>query len=221
MSWLKQITNSSVGAKSIVALTGLAMVGFVVGHLSGNLLVFGGPEAINSYAAWLRSKGGLLWGARVGLLAITGLHIYFTIRLNLLNKQARPIAYAKKSYTKASFASRTMVLSGLLSLSYILFHLAHFTFRVTSPEIAALGHTDVYQMLILSFSSPVVAVTYIAAMVLLGLHLNHGLSSLFQTLGLNHSKYNPIIRSIGPVLGSLLAAGFMSIPVSIMLGILK
>ena len=221
MSWLKQFTSSSLGGKAIVALTGLGMVGFILAHLSGNLLIFGGPEAINHYAENLHKLGGIVWAVRIGLVLMTLLHVVFAIKLNLANKKARPVAYAKKSYTKASFASRSMVLTGLLVLSYIVFHLAHFTFRVTSPAIAALGEFDVYQMIVLAFKDPVVALAYVVSMVLLGLHLSHGISSLFQTLGFNHPKYNPLIRRIGPVLGALLAAGYISIPVSVLLGIVK
>lgn len=218
MSWFKQFANSSIGSKSVVALTGLAMVGFIVAHLSGNLLVFAGADAINAYSEWLRSKGALLWVARLGLLAMVGLHIFFTIKLNLQNKSARPVAYVKKTYTKAKTNSRSMVLSGLVVLAYILYHLAHFTFRVTNPELA---QSDVYTMLITSFQSPFVAITYVVGMILLGAHLSHGISSLFQTLGLNHPKYNSIIRGVGPVLGTILAAGFITIPVSVLLGVLK
>jgi succinate dehydrogenase / fumarate reductase cytochrome b subunit len=218
MSWFKQFTHSSIGSKSVVALTGLAMVGFVVAHLSGNLLVFAGKDAINAYSEWLHSKGALLWVARLGLLAMVGLHIFFTIKLNINNKRARPIAYAKKSYTKAKSTSRTMVLSGLVLVSYIVYHLAHLTFRVTNPEIAQL---DVYTMLVSSFKSPMVSFSYVVGMVLLGAHLSHGVSSLFQTLGLNHPKYNPIIRAIGPILGVALAVGFSSIPVSVLLGLVQ
>ncbi len=218
MSWFKQFAQSSIGAKSAVALTGLAMVGFVVAHLSGNLLVFAGRDAINGYSEWLHSKGALLWVARIGLLAMVGLHIFFTIKLNLHNKDARPVAYVKKTYTKAKPTSRSMVLSGLVLLSYIVYHLAHLTFRVTNPEFAQL---DVYTMLISSFRSPMVSLSYIVGMVLLGAHLSHGVTSLFQTLGLNHPKYNPIIRAIGPILGVVLALGFSSIPVSVLFGLVQ
>lgn len=194
------------------------MVGFVVAHLSGNLLIFAGRDAINAYSEWLHSKGALLWVARLGLLAMVGLHIFFTIKLNIHNKNARPVAYAKKSYTKAKAASRSMVLSGLVLLSYIVYHLAHLTFRVTNPEFAQL---DVYTMLVSSFKSPMVSFSYVVGMVLLGAHLSHGISSLFQTLGLNHPKYNSMIRAIGPILGVVLALGFSSIPVSVLLGLVQ
>jgi len=221
MGWLRQTTDSSIGGKLIVAVTGLAMVGFVVAHLSGNLLVFGGPQAVNSYAEGLRKLGGLLWVARIGLLVMAALHIVFAIKLNLANRAARPQAYAVKTYRRASFASRSMLLTGLALLGYILFHLAHFTFRATSPELAALGEYDVYQMIVLSFQQPLIAGLYIVSMFLLGLHLSHGVSSLFQTLGFNHPKYRNLVGSIGPFLGVLLALGFSSIPAAVLFGLLK
>lgn len=221
MAWFKQALDSSIGGKLIVAVTGLALVGFIVGHLSGNLLVFAGRDAINAYAEGLRKFPALLWGMRLGLIAAAVLHIYFTIRLNIRNRASRPQPYVKKVYARASLQSRTMVLSGLLLLFYAIYHLAHFTWRVTDPTIGALGHYDVYEMLVYSFKSPVMSVSYIVAMVFVGMHLAHGISSLFQTLGLNHPKYNPLIRSAGPVLGVLLAAGYISIPVAILLGIVQ
>lgn len=221
MSWFKQAIDSSIGGKLIVAVTGLALVGFIVGHLSGNLLVFAGRDAINAYAEGLRKFPALLWGMRLGLLAAAVLHIYFTIRLNLRNRASRPQPYLKKVYARASLQSRTMVLSGLLLLFYAIYHLAHFTWRVTDPTIGALGPYDVYEMLVYSFKNPVMSISYTVAMVFVGMHLAHGISSLFQTLGLNHPKYNPLIRSAGPVLGALLAAGYISIPVAILLGIVQ
>ena len=221
MGWLRQTTDSSIGGKLIVAVTGLAMVGFVLAHLSGNLLVFGGPQAVNTYAEGLRKLGALLWVARIGLVAMALLHIVFAIKLNLANRAARPQAYAVKVYRSASFASRSMLLTGLLLLAYILFHLAHFTFRVTSPEVAALGESDVYQMIVLSFQQPLMAGLYIAAMILLGLHLSHGISSLVQTLGFNHPKYRRLVSAVGPTLGVLLTLGFSSIPAAVLLGLLK
>jgi succinate dehydrogenase / fumarate reductase cytochrome b subunit len=221
MGFIKQTFGSSIGSKAIVAVTGLGMVGFLVMHLSGNLLVFGGPEAIAAYAEGLRKFPMLLLGARIGLIVMTLLHISVAIKLNLASQAARPVKYTKKQFVKASLSSRTMVLTGLLILAYILFHLAHFTFRVTSAEIGALGPWEVHKMIVLAFSNPLVALTYIVAMVLLGMHLSHGLSSLWQTLGLNHKKYNRFLNLLGPVVGTLLAAGYISIPVAVLVGILK
>lgn len=219
MSWLKRTVSSSLGGKYIVALTGLGMVGFLFAHLAGNLLIFAGPEALAQYAEGLRQYPAVLWAMRAGLLAITVLHVVLAIKLNIANRAARPTPYAKKEFMKASLSSRTMVLTGSLVLAYIFFHLAHFTFRVTSEEVAAHGPYEVYNMLVAAFRHPAVSITYIAAMILLGMHLSHGISSLTQTLGLNHPKYNPLLRKLGPAVGFLLAAGYISIPMSVWLGI--
>lgn len=221
MAWLKQSINSSIGGKLVVAVTGLLLVGFIIAHLSGNLLIFAGKDAINSYAAGLRKFPALLWVARIGLLLAAAGHIYFTIRLNLRNRSARPQQYVKKTYARASLQSRTMVLSGLVVVFYVFYHLAHLTWRVTDPYLATLGEFDVYEMLVHSFRQPLVAGFYVIAVCLLGMHLSHGVSSVFQTLGVNHPKYNPFIRAIGPVLGALLAFGYISIPVAILIGIVQ
>jgi len=221
MGWLRQTLHSSVGGKFIVAVTGLVLVGFIVAHLSDNLLIFSGPDAVDGFAETIHSYTKLLWTMRIGLLIAAVLHIGFAVKLNLQSKAARPLAYQRKQYVEAPFTSRSMLLTGLLILFYILFHLAQFTFRVTSPELQSLGSYDVYRMLVYSFSNPAVALFYILAMIVLGMHLSHGISSLFQSLGWNHKKYNKVIRLLGPVLGTLLALGYISIPVAIQLGLLK
>lgn len=221
MSWLQRTLNSSLGGKYVVALTGLGLVGFLVAHLAGNLLMFVGPDAMFAYAKGLRDYMALLWVMRIGLIVMFVTHILFAVKLNLANVAARPVGYAKKSFVRASLSSRTMVYTGLLVLFYLLFHLAHFTFRVTSDQIGAFAPFDVYNMAIASFSDPFVSLTYIAGMVVLGLHLHHGASSLFQSLGINHDKYNPLIRALGPLLGVVLPALFISIPVAVLFGFVK
>jgi succinate dehydrogenase / fumarate reductase cytochrome b subunit len=221
MGWVKQTLGASVGGKFIVAVSGLAMAGFLIAHLSGNLLFFKGPEAMAAYAEGLRHYLAVLWALRLGLIAATFFHVTVAIKLNLDSKKARPVPYARKSYLKASLQSRTMVLTGLLTLFYILFHLAHFTWRATSPEIAALGPWDCYQMLVLAFSNPLMSFLYIAAMVVLGVHLAHGISSLFQTLGIRQGKYDKLLGAVGPLFGAAVALGFISIPVSVLTGLMK
>lgn len=219
MSWLQRTLSSSIGGKYLVALTGIVMIGFLVAHLSGNLLVFAGPQAMHDYAEGLRKIPVVLWGLRIGLIVAAIFHVTVATKLNLNNRAARPVAYAHKDYRKATFPSRSMLLTGLLLLAYILYHLADFTWRWTNADVAQLGEYDVYQMLILRLSNPLNATLYMAAMVLMGLHLCHGASSLFQTLGVNHPKYNCCLRMVGPVLATILSAGFLSIPIAILLGI--
>ncbi|MDD9951251.1 MAG: succinate dehydrogenase cytochrome b subunit [Zetaproteobacteria bacterium] len=219
MGWATRALGSSVGCKLIMALTGLMLVGFIVAHLAGNLLVFAGPAALNAYAKGLHDLGGLLWVARGGLLVGFLLHIFTGKRLIQLESAAKPVKYKVAARVKASFASRYMALSGVTVLVFFFYHLAHFTFRYThAQEFAHLGAFDVYAMMILSFRSPILSLFYCASIFFLTLHLNHGLQSLLQTLGFNHPKYDVLNQKILPALGILLGLGFISIPVAVLLG---
>ena len=213
--------QSSVGHKLIMALSGFVLVGFLLAHLSGNLLIYGGPELINRYAEGLRQLGAILWVLRAVTLLAVILHIRSALILTKRNREARPQDYAFKKSIKASYASKTMMMSGLVILSFIFYHLAHLTFRWThAQEFAHLGPFDVYVMMILSFKSPLVTSFYCLSVVLLMIHLYHGMVSIFQTLGLNHSPLNPVIKTVGPLLSIGLAIGFISIPISVFLGLL-
>ena len=186
----------------IVAVTGVILILFVIGHLLGNLQIFLGPEWINGYAEHLRDLGPFLWVIRAFLLVVVLLHIYYTIRLAIENRRARPERYRRKDAVKATFASRSMVLSGLVLLAFIIYHLLQFTVRATDPRYALLpkdplGHYDVYSMMIYGFQSPLVSGFYILAMFLLALHLSHGSSSFFQSLGLNNQKLTPRLARPG------------------------
>ena len=191
------------------------MVLFLLGHVSGNFLIFGSPNAINDYAKSLREIWPLLWVARIGLIFFVSLHIYLTIKLALLNKKASP---HKKRPTSSTTTSRYMVLSGLIVLSFICYHIAHLTLRWTHPEFNNLGEFDVRQMLILSFSSPWTTSFYLLSMVFIGAHLSHGVTSVFQTLGFGGRKYKLIYSSIGPIFGLITVLGFSVVPLSIFLG---
>ena len=210
----------------VVALTGLILIGFVVGHLLGNLQIFLGPEWINAYAHKLRELGAMLWVIRIGLLVTVLLHIYFTIRLAIDNRRARPDRYKTKDYVKATVASRSMALSGLLLLAFILFHIAHFTVRVTDPRFPMLkadplNRYDVYSMMVYGFQNIWVSAFYVLAMFLLALHLTHGTSSFFQSLGLNNKKLTPRLANAGRVLAWSLFVGYISIPLAVLLGFLQ
>lgn len=219
MGVLGNSLQSSIGHKLIMALTGFVLIGFLVAHLSGNLLLYGGASPLNRYAEGLRQFGPILWALRAGLILSMILHIRSAWILTLRNRQAKPQGYVYKKSLKATIASKTMMLTGLVVLSFVIYHLAHLTFRWThASEFAGLGPFDVYAMLILSFKSPWVTSFYCLSVVLLMLHLNHGVSSLFQTLGLYHSSMSPVIKMFGPLLSISLALGFLSIPVSIFLG---
>jgi succinate dehydrogenase / fumarate reductase cytochrome b subunit len=215
--------RSSVGRKIIVAVTGVILILFVIGHLLGNLQIFLGPEWINSYAEHLRDLGPLLWVIRAFLLVTVLTHIYYTIRLVIENRHARPEHYRRKEIVKATLASRTMAMSGLILLAFIIYHLLHFTVRTTDPSFLTLpkdplGHYDVYSMMILGFQHPVVSGFYVLSTFLLALHLSHGSSSFFQSLGLNNQKLTPRLAFAGRVFAWLLFVGYSSIPAAVLLG---
>ena len=215
-----------------MAVSGLLLVGFLLGHLAGNLLVFKGREAMNDYAEFLKNSTELLWTARIGLLLVFLLHVGIGIRLQLQSRSARPVAYIKKDHLRSSMASRSMLLTGSLVLVYLLFHLAHFTFGVVSPAEASLteevtrdGVTllrpDVYGMMVAGFEHDLNVILYLLGMILLGLHLSHGIASLFQSLGFRHSRFTTIIEVCAKILAWLLAAGFILIPISLRAGLLS
>jgi succinate dehydrogenase / fumarate reductase cytochrome b subunit len=217
---------SSVGRKWIVALTGLALFGFVIGHLVGNLQVFlGSSEPINRYGAFLQGLGELLWVIRLGLLAMVVLHIVFTIKLRMENRAARDEQYAVTQYRAATIPARWMLLSGIMVLCFIVYHLLHFTVQSIDPSYLTLhdaqGRHDVYRMMILGFSNPYASGFYIVAVGLLAMHLHHGIMSMCQTLGLNTGKLRPLWEKGGPALSWLIFLGYASIPVAILAGIVK
>jgi succinate dehydrogenase / fumarate reductase cytochrome b subunit len=226
MNALSVFYRSSVGKKMIVAITGIILILFVIGHLLGNLQIFLGPDWINGYSQHLRDLGPLLWLIRIFLLITVILHIYFTIELAIENKRARPEPYIDKEYVKATFASRHMVMSGLIVLAFIIYHLAHFTFRKTDSRFALLkadplGHYDVYSMMVYGFQNYFVSGFYVLGLALLALHLSHGSSSFFQSLGLNDKKLTPRLALGGRGFAWLLFVGYTSIPVAILLGLVK
>ncbi len=219
MHWFQ----TSLGKKYIMALTGLAMVGFVIVHMIGNLTIFAGPGAINSYAEKLHQLVPLLWSFRLFLLAAFLLHIFVGITLYLENRAAKPDAYACKRSIKTSLPSKTMIWTGLLLGAFVIYHLLHFTFRVTNPDIShmvdAFGRPDVFTMVAQSFGIAPISLAYIFAMIILLLHLYHGIQSFFQSLGLNTEKTLPFIEKAGRALAFLLLLGFASIPVVFVLGL--
>ena len=226
MSALSSFSRSSVGKKMIVAITGVVLIAFVIGHLLGNLQIFLGPDWINSYAEHLRALGPILWVIRAFLLINVLLHIFYTISLALENRRARPVHYKKKEHVRATFASRSMALSGLIVLAFILYHLAHFTVRVTDPRFLLLkadplNRYDVYSMMVYGFQNYFVSGFYVVGMFLLALHLSHGTSSFFQSLGLNDKKLTPKLATAGRVLAWLIFIGYTSIPVAVLLHLVK
>ncbi len=224
--FISDFCHSSVGRKMIVAGTGVILILFVIGHLLGNLQIFLGPEWINAYSQHLRDLGPLLWLIRVFLLITVILHIYFTILLAIENRRARPEPYIDRQYVKASWASRHMVVSGLVVLAFIIFHLLHFTARKFNPQFSllkldSLNRSDVYSMMVYGFQNVYVSSFYIVGLFLLTLHLTHGSSSFFQSLGLNNQRLTPRLAIGGRVFAWLLFIGYTSIPVAVLLGFIK
>jgi succinate dehydrogenase / fumarate reductase cytochrome b subunit len=223
---IRAFYRSSVGKKMIVAITGIILILFVIGHLLGNLQIFLGPDWINGYSEHLHELGPLLWAIRIVLLATVIIHIFATILLAIDNRRARPERYRERDYVKATFASRHMVMSGLIVLAFIIYHLAHFTVRVTDPRFALLkadplGHYDVYSMMVYGFQNYYVSAFYLLGLFLLALHLSHGSSSFFQSLGLNNKKLTPCLALGGRIFAWALFIGYTSIPVAILLGLIQ
>lgn len=213
--------DTTLGKKLVMAVTGMVMVGFVVGHMAGNLQIFLGADVFNKYAELLHSAKGLLYGVRAVLLAAVALHIVSAIQLALIAKRARPQNYVKVTSTTSTYASRTMYWSGPILAVFIVYHLLHFTVGTVHPTTPFPGHVEAYQNVITGFQSVPVALFYIFAMGLLCLHLYHGVWSMFQSLGLAHPRYTPIFKNLAVALSLVVAVGFSAVPVSVMLGIVR
>ncbi len=216
-NWVRLATGM-IGTKIVMALTGLGLWLFIIAHLAGNLTVYGGADLFNEYAAKLHATPQLLWFVRVMLLIGFPLHIGTAIRTTMLNKAARPEAYAYANKAPTRLAAKTMTLSGLVVLAFLGYHLAHFTYRVTG---GALASQTPYQMLVTGFSQPVIALFYIVAQVLLAMHLSHGLYSLNQHLGFWGQRWTPFVKTAALVIGYGLCLAFLSIPLSVMFGVIK
>lgn len=217
--------KSSIGKKWIVGISGGLLVFFVIAHLVGNLTIYVGPygEGINVYAQTLHTSQVFLWAARGGLLVLFAVHIFTALLLALENRRARPQRYAVNAHIQSTIFVRTMVLSGLLVLCFIIFHVLQFAlgFNAYSQLIDLEGRHDVAAMIIMSFHNPLVSGFYLLSLVILGLHLSHGISSIFQTFGLNGRKTSPTIKIGAIVVAWVLMAGFASIPVAAVTGCLK
>ncbi len=224
--------KSSIGKKWLVALTGLVLIGYVLGHLVGNLQVFAGPAQINAYAEFLHSKPFLLWVVRWFLIACFVVHIAATIKLTLENNAAKQINYEYRKLRPSTIASRTMAISGLVVLCFVIYHLLHLTLRATDGRFRPLGHGgllhgeyDVYTMIVLGFQphglGVFVALFYLLGVGLLCLHLSHGFSSVVQTFGLTTKRtHHPLVIG-GRILSGVIFLGYASIPFGVWFGVLS
>ena len=238
--------RSSIGAKWLMALTGLALLLFVIAHMLGNLQVFAGRDKLNAYAEGLQHLGPLLWVARIGLLTIFVIHVVTAVRIANANKAARPVPYATLQPQVTSYAARTMLMSGLIVLAFVAYHLAHFTFGWTNPAhfkmqeaVMAVGSVadarqgaqgapfheymrhDVYEMVVRGFQVWWISALYFVAQALLCIHISHGASSAMQTLGVTHPALKCLKDKLGPAIAGLIFLGNTSIPVAIYLELVK
>ncbi len=212
--------ESTNGQKAVMAVTGAILFLFVIFHMIGNLQVFEGPEQLNFYGAALRRFPEALWAARVILLFAVMLHIWSSILLAVRKTGARPVGYAKRKNTNSSYASRTMYWSGPILLAFIIYHLLHLTAGYIHPG-GAFIEGDVYHNLVAGFQVWYVSLWYIFSMILLALHIRHGAWSMFQSLGMNHPRHTPVLKKAAAALAVIIAVGYISIPVGVMLGLVK
>ncbi|MFL2942618.1 MAG: succinate dehydrogenase cytochrome b subunit [Limisphaerales bacterium] len=266
MNLIKGIFNTSLGRKYIMAITGAGLFGFIIAHLLGNLLVFAGPAALNEYAKKLHDLGPLLWVARLGLLAMAGLHIWSALKLTTENREAAgkrhevkvdPVDRHRRDEIVARFAARTMIFSGLIIAAFAFYHLAHYTWKV--PQINGISGelkgdfetyyvhevdgdnnqtafvtplpqgegaegenaSDVYRTVVNGFNVSWVVGFYVVAIGLLCVHLSHGLSAMFQSLGMKNKNYGKWIDCGAKAVAILIFLGYISIPVAVLAGFVK
>lgn len=225
MSALAKLFGSSIGQKAVMAVTGLVLALFVLGHMAGNLQAFlpsvpGEPHALDTYGVFLREllHGGGLWIARLGLLAATALHVWAFVSLTRRNQAARPEGYRVAAYQESTFASRSMRLTGPLLALFIVYHLLHMTTGTVHPSFE---EGAVYRNLVSGLSVAWVAVFYLVAMACLAFHLFHGAWSLLQTLGASHPRWDASRRRFAAAFTAVVVAGFAVVPLAVLLGLLK
>lgn len=226
MGGLRLLVHSSIGQKVQMAVTGVILLLWIVGHMAGNLKAFQGPEKFNAYAEFLREMGApvfghgqLLWVVRGGLLLAVVIHIVAAVRLTLMSRGARPIRYGHGVEPDAStYASRTMRWGGIIIFLYVIYHLLHLTFGTAHPDFVV---GDAYHNLVTGLAVWPVSAVYLLAVLALGLHLYHGLWSAFQTLGANHPRYNHVRRPLAAGLALAITLGFITVPVAVLAGVLR
>ena len=190
----------------------------MIAHLLGNLQVFLGKSVMNHYAETLHGNLGLLWAVRIILIVSVALHIWSSIDLAVLKQKARPTGYVKKRNVESSYASRTMFWSGVVTAAFVVYHLLHLTTGTVHPNFVEL---NAYDNVVNGFRVVPAAIAYIVAMFLIAMHLSHGVWSMFQSLGLNHPRYMPLAKKFAVIVSWVLFAGFVSIPIAVITGILQ
>lgn len=231
MSWLTRFLRSTLGQKLVMAVSGLLLVGFVIGHMVGNLQIFLNDDgaALNAYAALLQGSPGLLWTARIGLLGAIGAHIWSAVKLTVAARQARPVSYRKRSWFDERYAVRTMRVGGLILLVFIVYHLLHFTVGAAHSDVRPcqmVGSPEVftcyaYENVLAGFQGTVgflIGIFYCLAQVFLGLHLTHGVWSMTRTLGQGNPRFDGLARKAAGSIGLIITIGNCSIPIAVMAG---
>jgi succinate dehydrogenase / fumarate reductase cytochrome b subunit len=224
MSLFGEFFRSAVGKKAVMAVSGLILFGFVLVHFIGNLKLYEGREYLNNYAGFLREVGspalptsGLLWIARLVLLAAVVLHIWAAWQVSRMSLAARPEGYRRRGVVQATYASRTMRWGGVIVLLFVVYHLLHFTFGTVHPNFI---EGDVYANVVTGFQVWWVSAFYIVAQVALGFHLYHGLWSLFQSLGWSHPRFNPWRRTFAHAFAWIITLGNISFPLAVLAGVI-
>lgn len=210
--------GSTIGKKVVMAVTGIVLVGYILAHVTANLLVFVGPAAIDGYAAGLRTMPILLWGVRVLLLVSVVLHVVAAAQLTALARAARPTPYQRFDPHASSPASRTMRWGGVALLLFVVYHILHFTTGQAHPNFI---HLAPYHNVTTAFRVWWVAAIYIVAMFALAMHLYHGTWSMFQTLGIEHARVNAARRRVATLVSVLVPLGFVSVPIAVLIGAIR
>jgi succinate dehydrogenase / fumarate reductase cytochrome b subunit len=218
MSSLARFLSSSIGKKVVMAVSGVALFGFVVAHMLGNLQVYLGPTRLDDYGAALRKVPALLWAMRLGLMAAAGAHVWAAWSLTRDNWAARPEGYRRKTDLAATYASRTMRWSGVILLLFIAYHLLHFTTGHAHPQFVEGG---VHHNFVTGFQVWWVSAFYVLAMVCLGFHMYHGVWSMLQTVGLSHPRYDFLRHAFATFVTAVVVAGNISFPVAVLTGVVE
>ncbi len=232
MKIIKNLLGSSVGHKLVLAVTGALLFLFVLAHLAGNLQFFLGPATINAYGHMFQENEGLRWPIRIALLATFLVHVATAVKLTVANRSARPVRYdGTPPPIAASYASRTMLMTGLIVAAFVLYHLLHFTVRaeavnLTGHDFSALiergpdgqERHNIFAMMVLGFRQPLVSACYLLGVGLLAFHLSNGLRAVFQSLGFKNGKWDPVVNRVAPVIAWLIFLGYSSIPLAVLLG---
>jgi succinate dehydrogenase / fumarate reductase cytochrome b subunit len=211
-----RLWQAPIGKKAVMGLTGAVLFGFVLVHMAGNLQFFLGAGKLDAYGAALKATPPLLWGTRIVLLGAVVLHVTAALQLSALSKAARPVAYQKPGKRASTLANRTMLIGGLVLLAFIVFHLLHFTVGAVHPSFV---EGKIHDNVVSGFRVVPVAVGYVVAMAALCFHLFHGVWSLTQSLGFNHPKYTPHIKTAATLFAVVVSVGFASLPIAVLVGV--